>query len=123
MMGAMVERVLAGGLLAAAVALGAPGAAAGEEPSAPPARSVIMELTNRPIESQEQALREAIKADAQAPAPSPIEMWEAQPDGSMRHKKTGITVIVRNPCPPGDIEHEFALAAYNRAMARSRPGR
>jgi hypothetical protein len=25
---------------------------------------------------------------------------------------------VRNPCPPGDIEHEFALAAYNRSRSR-----
>jgi hypothetical protein len=50
-------------------------------------------------------------------------MWEPQPDGSVRHKKTGITVTVRNPCPPGDIDHEFALAAYNRALARSRSGR
>jgi hypothetical protein len=27
-------------------------------------------------------------------------------------------VTVRNPCPPGDIEHEFALAAYNRSKTR-----
>jgi len=36
----------------------------------------------------------------------------------MRNKKTGISVTVRNPCPPGDIEHEFALAAYNRSKTR-----
>jgi hypothetical protein len=23
-----------------------------------------------------------------------------------------------NPCPPGDMEHEFALAAYNRSKSR-----
>jgi len=36
----------------------------------------------------------------------------------MRNRKTGISIIVRNPCPPGDMEHEFALAAYNRAKNR-----
>jgi hypothetical protein len=36
----------------------------------------------------------------------------------MRNKKSGIIVTVRNPCPPGDIEHEFALAAYNRSRSR-----
>jgi hypothetical protein len=118
----MVERLLASGLAAALVAIGATAVAA-EEPAARPARSVIMELTNRPIESQEQALREAIKADAQAPAPSPIDMWEPQPDGSMRHRKTGVSIAIRNPCPPGDIEHEYALAAYNRAMARAKSRR
>ena len=41
-----------------------------------------------------------------------------QPDGSMRNKKTGISVKVMNPCPAGDIEHEFALAAYNRSRSR-----
>jgi hypothetical protein len=35
----------------------------------------------------------------------------------MRNKRSGVSLIVRNPCPPGDIEHESALAAYNRAMA------
>ena len=34
------------------------------------------------------------------------------------HKKTGISVKVMNPCPAGDIEHEFALAAYNRSRSR-----
>ena len=45
------------------------------------------------------------------PARRPMDEWEPQPDGSMRNKKTGISVTVMNPCPPGDIEHEFALAA------------
>ena len=36
----------------------------------------------------------------------------------MRNKKTGISVKVSNPCPAGDIEHEFALAAYNRTKSR-----
>jgi hypothetical protein len=70
-----------------------------------------------PIESREKAFIESIKRDLLAPQPSPLDDWVAQPDGSMRNKRSGMSVIVRNPCPPGDIEHEFALAAYNRAMA------
>ena len=99
-------------------------AAPAAEPGRPAAPSVIMELNNRPIESPEQALKEAIKAEAQAPAPpSGLDLWEPQPDGSMRHKKTGVSIVVRNPCPPGDFQHEDALAAYNRAVARSKSRR
>jgi hypothetical protein len=112
--------LVAGLLLGAGIAT----AASAGEPVLPPSRSILMELTNRPLESPEQALKEAIKADAQAPGPpSALEMWEPQPDGSMRHKKTGISVVVRNPCPPGDLQHEDALAAYNRALARSKSRR
>jgi len=120
MMGGMVKVTLASAAVAGVIGLGATGLGAIEPPKPATYPSVMMELTNRPIESQEQAFQQAIKAEAQAPAPSPVDDWVMQPDGSMRHKKSGITMIVRNPCPPGDIEHEFALAAYNRALARSK---
>jgi hypothetical protein len=48
----------------------------------------------------------------------PVDDWERRPDGSMRDKKTGLSIAVRSPCPPGDIEHECALAAYNRSKSR-----
>ena len=76
---------------------------------------------NRPtdvVESRDRAFNEAVKQDALAPRPSGMDDWEPQPDGSMRNRKTGISLVVRNPCPPGDIEHEFALAAYNRSRSR-----
>lgn len=114
----MVERVLQVGLLATLVGLGTAAAARGEELRQRPLPSVILELMNRPLESPERAFSEAIKRDALAPRPSGIDEWELQPDGSMRHKRTGLSVVVRNPCPPGDVEHEFALAAYNRAKSR-----
>jgi hypothetical protein len=82
---------------------------------------VIFNLINRPtdgVESRDRAFNEAIKQDALAPRPSGMDDWEPQPDGSMRNRKTGISLVVRNPCPPGDIEHEFALAAYNRSRSR-----
>ncbi len=122
-MGGMVERAFLTGVVAALLGVGGSGIAGAEEPGAQPVPSVILNLVNRPIESQEQAFSKALKAEALAPVPPAVELWEAQPDGSMRNKKTGLTIVVRNPCPPGDIEHEFAQAAYNRAMARAKARR
>jgi hypothetical protein len=115
----MIERAWVGGMLVAvaAVVLPATVAGAGEGTQQAPA-PIILNLMNRPIESRERAFTEDIKREALAPRPSPVDEWEPQPDGSMRNKKTGISVTVRNPCPPGDIEHEFALAAYNRSKSR-----
>jgi hypothetical protein len=113
----------AGGVLAAVVGLLMTGAARAEEAGRPaPSQqtpSVILNLMNQPgpVESREKAFNESIKRDALAPRPSALDEWEAQRDGSMRNKRSGVSIVVRNPCPPGDIEHEFALAAYNRAMA------
>ncbi len=120
----MVERALTRVLVAALLGIGASEVARAGEPGQPPAApTVILNLVNRPRESQEEAFSKALKADALAPVPSGIDLWEPQADGSMRNKKTGLTIIVRNPCPPGDIEHEFALSAYNRALARSKSRR
>ena len=85
---------------------------------------MILNLMNQAgaVESLDKAFVESIKRDALAPRPSALDEWEPQPDGSMRNKRSGVRLVVRNPCPPGDIEHEFALAAYNRAMA-SKPRR
>ena len=114
----MIERALAGGLLAAVAGLGLPAVAGAAGETTPSASSIILNLTNRPLESRERAFSEDIKRDALAPRPSGVDDWEPQPDGSMRNKKTGISITVRNPCPPGDMEHEFALAAYNRSKSR-----
>jgi hypothetical protein len=114
----MIERALVGGMLSVMVGLGLPAVAAAGAGQVPAASSLILELVNRPVESRERAFSEDIKRDALAPRPSAVDEWEPQPDGSMRNKKTGISMMVRNPCPPGDIEHEFALAAYNRSKSR-----
>lgn len=114
---------VAGGVLAAVVGLMVTGGARAEEAGqpAPPQQvpPVILNLTNQSgtIESRDKAFNESVKRDALAPRPSALDDWEPQPDGSMRNKRSGVSLVVRNPCPPGDIEHEFALAAYNRALA------
>jgi hypothetical protein len=117
----MIERALLSGILVVAAGLTWPAVAPAQEGGAPAKPSLLFNLINRPadsIESRDRAFNEAIKQDALAPRPSPLDDWEPQPDGSMRNKKTGISLTVRNPCPPGDIEHEFALAAYNRSRNR-----
>jgi hypothetical protein len=116
----MIERARLGGVLVVMLGLGWPAIGSAQEAPAP-SRPMIFNLINRPadsVESRDRAFNESIKQDALAPKPSGIDDWEPQPDGSMRHRKSGIVVVVRNPCPPGDIEHEFALAAYNRANRR-----
>ena len=122
----MIERAWVGGVLVAMAGVVLPAAAVGAGDGAQPSASepaqvpapIILNLMNRPIESRERAFSEDIKREALAPRPSPVDEWEPQPDGSMRNKKTGISVMAKNPCPPGDIEHEFALAAYNRSKSR-----
>jgi hypothetical protein len=115
--------LVAGGALAAVAGLMTTGTALAEEATqvapTPQASSLFLNLMNQPgpVESWDKAFVESIKRDALAPRPSPLDDWVAQPDGSMRNTRSGVSIVVRNPCPPGDIEHEFALAAYNRAMA------
>ena len=48
---------------------------------------------------------------------------EVLPDGSVRYGRGGksLTVTIRNPCPPGDIEHEMAqLSSYRQLPGRGR---
>jgi hypothetical protein len=114
----MIERAWVGGVLAVIAGFVLPAGAGAAEPGEKAATPIILNLINRPLESRDRAFSEDIKRDALAPRPSAIDEWEPQPDGSMRNRKTGLSITVRNPCPPGDIEHEFALAAYNRAKPR-----
>jgi hypothetical protein len=114
----MSERTWLGAMVIVVAGLAVPAGVGAAEPEPKAVAPLILNLMNRPVESRERAYTEDIKRDALAPRPSAIDEWEPQPDGSMRNKKTGISMTVRNPCPAGDIEHEFALAAYNRSRPR-----
>ncbi|HJR05109.1 MAG TPA: hypothetical protein VKA83_25930 [Methylomirabilota bacterium] len=114
----MSERAWLAAMVIGVAALAVPTGLGAAEPEPKAVAPLILNLTNRPVESRERAYTEDIKRDALAPRPSGIDEWEPQPDGSMRNKKTGISVRVINPCPAGDIDHEFALAAYNRSRSR-----
>jgi hypothetical protein len=113
----MIERALVGGLLAAVTGLGTLSTVRAEEAHQPPPPPVILTLPGRPIESPDKAMTEAIKDSIQAPKPSAVQEWVLQPDGSMRNTRTGLTMAIRNICAPGDMDHEFALAAYRQAQA------
>jgi hypothetical protein len=80
--------------------------------------SVILNMLARPIESPEAAFSAGLRLDGTAPRPARADEGQILPDGSVRYGRgsTSLTVSVRNPCPPGDYEHE---AAYLRSL----PGR
>ncbi len=109
-------RLLVGGAVVIGCLLGGTLTATAEEVRQQLNAPMILKLLARPAEAPDAALKETLKRDAATPAlKSPTE-WETLPDGSARHVGTGITVTVRNPCPPGDLDHEAALL-------RALPGR
>src|SRR5262245_28913956 len=118
----MIERMAMTGLLAAALGIGAAGVAAAEEVRQQLNAPMILNLLARPIESPETAFNKSIKRDAPAAVAKKDEP-EVLPDGSVRYgqaAKSG-TVTIKNPCPPGDIEHEMAnLSSYRQLPGRGR---
>jgi hypothetical protein len=113
----MIERALAGGFLAVLTVLGIMGTATAQDTNRPSPPPVILTLPGRPIESADKAMTESIRDSIQAPKPSAVQEWVLQPDGSMRNTRTGLSMVIRNICAPGDMDHEFALAAYRQAQA------
>jgi hypothetical protein len=116
----MIERALVGGLLVALTGLGTLSTARAEDAHQPSPPPVILTLPDRPIESSNKAMTEAIRDSIQAPKPSAADEWVLQPDGSMRNTRTGLAMVIRNICAPGDMEHESALAAYKQAQSGNR---
>ncbi len=94
------------GLLGSAPAL-ADGPAAPAPSPAPPA-PMILNMLSRPIESQEAAFRQSIR-DAVRDGES----------GSAAARTGGasLTIVVKDPCPDGEMFHDTAL------VQRPRPGR
>ena len=113
----MMERALVVGLLAMLAGWGMSSVARAEDAQPPSAPPVILTLPGRPIESSDKALTEAVRDSIKAPKPSPAQEWVLQPDGSMLNTRTGLSMVVRNICAPGDMDHEYALAAYKQAQA------
>jgi hypothetical protein len=109
------------GLSLAAVPADADGqpSAAGLTPPAPqaspasqaPAAPMILNMLNRPIESQEAAFRESIRQAARAPEAGPG-------DGTVRIGGATLTIVVKDPCPDGEPFHDMAPL-----VQRPRPGR
>lgn len=82
-----LESIVAGALLLAMAAVGT-----AEEVRQQLNPSMILNMLARPLETPEAAFNAGLKYDATAPRPAP----------------TNLSIVVRNPCPPGDFAHEAA---------------
>ena len=76
-----------------------------------PAAPMILNLLNRPIESQEAAFRESIRQAARAPE-------AGSGDGTIRIGGATLTIVVKDACPDGEPFHDMAPL-----VQRPRPGR
>ncbi|HET7876999.1 MAG TPA: hypothetical protein VFN71_15855 [Methylomirabilota bacterium] len=115
------RRATVGAVFAAsALALAGAAPAAAEELREQLNVPMILNLLSRPPARPEAALVDAVKRDAATPAPANVrpDGGEVLPDGSVRYGRgnASLTISVRNPCPPGDLEHEMQYL-------RSLPGR
>ena len=92
---------------------GVPALADGPAPPAPgptPAAPMILNMLSRPIESQEAAFRQSIR--------EAVRQGESGPgDGTMRIGGATLSIVVKDPCPDGEMFHDTAL------VQRPRPGR
>ena len=122
----MMKRIAVTGLVVAACGLmgaGGPagvGMAAAEEVRQKLNTPMILNLLARPLESPEAAFNKELKNYA---APTKGDEAEVLADGSVRYGRgnKNLYVTIKNPCPPGDIEHEMAqLSTYRHLPGRAR---
>jgi len=115
-------RVLVVGLLVALAGLWTcgPTAADDEKPASPP---TIFELTKPQPPSALKGMADSVREGILMPAPTPVQEWVLQPDGSMKNTRTGISIALKNVCAPNDLDHEAALNAFKRAQARKTSSR
>ncbi|OGK84470.1 MAG: hypothetical protein A2X52_03415 [Candidatus Rokubacteria bacterium GWC2_70_16] len=99
------------GALALASALwGSALPASAEGGGAPPAGPLLLDLMSQPVESQEAAFSASLRRDA-GPAPARrADAPEVLPDGSLRYGRSTLGVVIKNPCPEGDLAHEAKLS-------------
>lgn len=118
----MTSRIVFGFLLSAAVSgvLSASAAApvAAEEVRQALNAPMILQMLSRPAEKPEMAMKEMLRPDAVKATPVRFDQPQLMPGGSARYGTDGasVTMTIRNPCPPGDVEHEMMVL-------RSLPGR
>jgi hypothetical protein len=124
----MTKRIAVTGLVVAACGLMGAGGPTGvatvaaEEMRQQLNAPMILNLLARPLESPEAAFNKELKNYAGVSAAKGDEA-EVLADGSVRYGRgaKSLTVTIRNPCPPGDIEHEMAqLSSYRQLPGRAR---
>ena len=71
---------------------------------------MILQMLSKPVDKPEAVMREMLRADATSARPVRSE-GQVMPDGSVRYgtETAGLTMTIRNPCPPGDMEHEMMV--------------
>jgi hypothetical protein len=125
----MIKRIAVTGLVVAACGLAGAGGLAGvgtvaaEEVRQQLNAPMILNLLARPLESPEAAFNKELKNYAGVSAAARGDEGEVLADGSVRYGRgaKSLTVTIRNPCPPGDIEHEMAqLSSYRQLPGRAR---
>lgn len=87
------------------VAGGAVVPVAAEEAKTPVSAPMLLNILSAPVESREVAYDQSIKDEGPTP---PQRGFVLQPDGSLRYgtEGRGLSVTVKNPCPPGTIHYE-----------------
>jgi hypothetical protein len=78
---------------------------AAEEAKTPVSAPMLLNILSAPLEPREVAYDESIKDEGPA---APQRGFVLQPDGSLRYgsETRGLTVTVKNPCPPGTDHYE-----------------
>ena len=105
----MVRTMSVLALLTTLIAYGVSPASA-DEAKSPVSASMFMKIMNTPLEARETAFDRSLKEAGPAPRPP---LAEILPDGSVKIDRAVITV--RNPCPPGTMQHEPAPLPGRRA--------
>ena len=114
----MGRRIVIGLVVSAAFAGGIVSPAAADEVRQGLNAPMILQMLSRPVEKPESVMREMLRPDAAQAKPVRFNQPQMMPDGSARYGTDGasVSMTIRNPCPPGDFEHEVMLQ-------RSLPGR
>ena len=84
--------------------------ASADEAKAVVRASMLLTITSVPVEAREVAFDRTLKEAGPASRPA---LAEVLPDGSLKMDRAVITV--RNPCPPGTMNHDPAPLPGRRA--------
>ena len=105
----MIRRVAIGLVLSTAVAVCVAASVSAEELRQGLNAPMILQMLSRPVEKPEMVMREMLRPDAVQARPVRFDQPQMMPDGSARYgtDNASFSMTIRNPCPPGDVEHEM----------------
>ncbi len=89
--------------------LGAAAPAAAEELRQGLNAPLILQMLSRPPDKPETIMKEGLRRDSELSRVARPSDGQVMPDGSVRYgtDSAGVSVMIKNPCPPGDIAHEM----------------